>query len=175
MNKLLPTCFLVACLMWVAPLHADQSCGPGDCRPAAAQPFTDVYSFGSTIGAAGDGAGGTDAYLYIVQSQQMSADVHWVALRTGSVTAMSCRYRLATEVTAGTFSFEVNGPSGDTASLDITTPDGADNAYYSANEIFTAGDYAVTAGDAVDLYIDFGTFEGTLTLIYCMVEVSGTM
>ena len=155
-----------------APAQTEQACVGLNCTPAATEPFTHVYSFGTSSSFAGNGAGATDQWAYIVQTQQMDADTHWAVLRTGSITALSCNYNINTETTAGTISFEVREPASDNLVETVTT---AGVAYYDWVQTYAAGTYAVVAGEGLDLYINMGTFEGNMRRLYCLVEVSGTL
>ena len=155
-------------------VQAEQSCGGADCRFQTKTPFTHIYEYGSTLNQ------GSTAGLRIVQSSISSATTsHWVALRTGSITALACNYEISVETTPGKLTWilltALRGSGEEMRVEHVTNAADSSVAFYEFSQEWPKGVYPIEQGqDFLILKDHTDGLVGTVRKIYCMMAVSGT-
>lgn len=101
-----------------------------------------------------------DDYLF-ADNVALAANRGWTMPYPGSLTAISGSMTAGVVTAHGTFDIEVRKNGTLLAATQVTTVSGADWQWYST---FTTGTYTFVAGDEIQLYANFGTFIGTVTV-----------
>lgn len=163
---------MLLALIFGATTHseADQTCGPTPCNFNVKIPFTHLYEFASSGSLSGSSS------MPIVRFG-LSINDHWVMLRSGSMTGLSCNYEVSVEDTAGKIQWNVTRTlrPGFSYLSSATTGTGS----YDFATTWAFGVYNVFQGEDVTFNrilnaTSEATFDGSLAGAFCVLEVTGT-